>query len=149
MNIKSAFSLVCKVHSRFKHGLTLGLTVEIRVGGSLAFPDTVSFHVPIVPLTSLAVHPLGLEIQVGGNANPEAYEESYQSVEDCGHLRPGFSRDCQDNNEETQNHGCVPGNPARPAAASKENRPHHPEPENTEPVHRVTEETPRSDQSPD
>lgn len=88
------------------------------VGCPLTFPDTVPPHMPVVSPANIAVHPLGLEVQVGGNSQSEAGEEPNQPVEDRSHLRPSFRSNGQDNYEKAQRHGSVPGNPASPAAAS-------------------------------
>ncbi len=116
------------------------------MGGSLAHPDTVSLHVPIVSLARLTVYPLGLEDQEGGNSNSEADEKPDQPIENHVDLGTSLRRYGHENDEETQSHRSVPGNSTGSAAVTQENRPYDAKPENAKPVYRVTKETPRRDQ---
>ncbi len=67
---------------------------DIGVSGSLAHPDTVSFHMPIVSSTGLTVPPLGLDIEEGEDADAKACEDSDQPVKDRRRFRIGSRAEC-------------------------------------------------------
>ena len=69
--------------------LRLVLGSDIGVSGSLAHPDTVSFHMPIVSPTAFTVHPLGLDIEEVEEAGAKAYEDSNHPVKDRRRFRIG------------------------------------------------------------
>src|SRR6266567_6933479 len=103
---------------------------------------------PIISLASIAVHPLGLEIQERRDANSESYEESNQPVKDHPRLWIGPSPQNQESNSEAQRDRGVPGNSADSTSVSEKNRPHETKPENPKPVQRITQEIPRRYQNP-
>jgi len=88
VSVKTTVSVVKCIRDPRSLRALPGSTVKKTVAGFLAFPDTVSLHMPIISLARIAVHPLGLEVQERRDANSESYEESNQPVKD--HPRLGI-----------------------------------------------------------
>ncbi len=64
--------------------------MDETVGSPLTLPRPISLHVPVVPLTNIAEHPLRLKVQVSRDASPEADEQPDKPVENHRHSRLGF-----------------------------------------------------------
>lgn len=135
--VKNPVSVVCKEHARLKPPLRRSSTSSITVHDADAFPNTIFFHMPVVPATGLAEHPLGLEIEKVGESHPEACEEPDQAVEKHACLWVYFGPDYKEGGDEADRDRCVPRNLAHRAGFSKENPSDYSEPEDPKPVYRM------------